>query len=121
MSSVIVDQRAEATRYINDKKVNKLFDILGAQLARQKPEDPNEFLLNELRRISDLKESNQPVGLSSLRSFCFALILIRFMLQVSLFAERDIEIMFSIFDLTNRGYIDRTQYLKGLTSVCHNC
>eukprot|EP01032_Pedospumella_encystans_P012185 gene12182-14116_t len=96
MSSVIVDQRAEATKYIKDKKINKLFDILGAQLARQKPEDPNEFLLNELKRISELKEKNQPV---------------------SLFAERDIEIMFSIFDLTNRGYVDQTQYLKALTAV----
>ena len=62
MSSVIVDQRAEATKYIRDKKINKLFDILGAQLARQKPEDPNEFLLNELKRIAELKEKNQPVN-----------------------------------------------------------
>lgn len=68
MSSVIVDQRAEATKYIKDKKINKLFDILGAQLARQKPEDPNEFLLNELKRISELKEKNQPVKLSSFLS-----------------------------------------------------
>lgn len=63
MSSVIVDQRAEATQYIKDKKVNKLFDILGAQLARQKPDDPNEFLLAELRRISELKENNESVCL----------------------------------------------------------
>lgn len=61
MSSVIVDQRAEATKYIQEKKINKLFDILGAQLARQKPEDPNEFLLSELKRISELKEQNQAV------------------------------------------------------------
>ena len=61
MSSVIVDQRAEANKYIQEKKINKLFDILGAQLARQKPEDPNEFLVNELKRISDLKANNQTV------------------------------------------------------------
>lgn len=36
-----------------------------------------------------------------------------YFIKVSLFAERDIEIMFSIFDLTNRGYVDKTQYLKG--------
>ena len=34
-----------------------------------------------------------------------------------MFAERDIEIMFSIFDLTNRGYVDKTQYLKGNFSI----
>jgi len=65
MSSVIVDQRAEATKYIREKKINKLFDILGAQLARQKPDDPNEFLLAELRRIAEQKEQNQPVSLIS--------------------------------------------------------
>jgi hypothetical protein len=41
-------------------------------------------------------------------------------LQVTLFAERDIEIMFSIFDLTNRGYIDHTQYLKGVIPILVN-
>lgn len=34
--------------------------------------------------------------------------------QVSLFSEADIEIMFSIFDITNRGYINQTQYAKGM-------
>lgn len=69
MSSVIVDQRAEATKYIRDKKINKLFDILGAQLARQKPEDPNEFLLSELKRIAELKEKNEPVKIFMRRGY----------------------------------------------------
>eukprot|EP00600_Ochromonadales_sp_CCMP1393_P007550 CAMPEP_0174968226 /NCGR_PEP_ID=MMETSP0004_2-20121128/8014_1 /TAXON_ID=420556 /ORGANISM="Ochromonas sp., Strain CCMP1393" /LENGTH=130 /DNA_ID=CAMNT_0016217431 /DNA_START=42 /DNA_END=434 /DNA_ORIENTATION=- len=93
---VIVDQRKEAMDYIRDKKINKLFDILGSQLAKEKPEDPNEFLLSELKRIAELKSLSQPV---------------------TIFAERDIEIMFSIFDLTNRGYVDQTQYAKALEAV----
>lgn len=60
-NSAIIDQRAEAMKYIKENKVDKLFDILGAQLARVKPEDPNEFLLSELRRIADAKSSKQPV------------------------------------------------------------
>jgi hypothetical protein len=61
--SKIVDQRAEATKYIEEKRVNKLFDILGSQLARTKPDDPNEYLLSELKRIPDLKAQNEPVDL----------------------------------------------------------
>ncbi len=37
-----------------------------------------------------------------------------FTFKVTLFTEHDIEIMFSIFDLTSRGYVDHTQYLKGV-------
>jgi hypothetical protein len=47
---------------MNEKKVNKLFDILGTQLAKHKPKDPNEFLLSELQRIADLKADGQPVS-----------------------------------------------------------
>jgi hypothetical protein len=61
MSAKIVDQRAEAEAYMAKHKLKKLFDMLGAQLAKNKPNDPNEFLLTELRRISELKASKQPV------------------------------------------------------------
>lgn len=61
MSAVIVDQRAEAMAYMEDHKIMKLFDILGARMAQMKPKDPNEFLLSELRRISELKATKQPV------------------------------------------------------------
>jgi hypothetical protein len=61
MSKVIVDPRAEANKYIQEKKVHRLFDILGAQLAKHKPADPNEFLVAELQRIADLKSKGQPV------------------------------------------------------------
>ncbi|KAJ1422460.1 hypothetical protein B484DRAFT_452360 [Ochromonadaceae sp. CCMP2298] len=96
MDSKIVDQRAEAVKYIEAKKINKLFDILGSNIARLKPEDPNEFLLTELKRIDELKKLGQPV---------------------TIFAEADIEIMFTIFDLTNRGYVNMTQYMKALEAV----
>lgn len=96
MEPKIVDQRAEAREYMEKQKISKLFDILGSKLARMKPEDPNEFLLKELKDISHLKATDQPV---------------------SLFTEADIETMFSIFDLTNRGYVTQTQYMKALSAV----
>jgi hypothetical protein len=62
MSKVVIDQRAEANAYIQQKKVNRLFDVLGAQLAKHKPTDPNEFLINELQRIAELKANGEPVS-----------------------------------------------------------
>ena len=61
MSNKIINQRAEAIEYMNEHKINKLFDILGSQLAKEKPTDPNEFLLSELHRIKDLKSRSKPV------------------------------------------------------------
>ena len=37
--------------------------------------------------------------------------------KVTLFSEKDIEVMFGVFDLTNRGYVTQAQYLKALNSV----
>lgn len=70
MASIISDPRQDAIAYMEQKNVFKLFDMLGAQLAREKPEDPNEFLLNELKRIKQLKDTGKPVSESS---FCRAI------------------------------------------------
>jgi len=40
-----------------------------------------------------------------------------FNFKVTLFSESDIEVMFSIFDITNRGYVTQTQYAKALDAV----
>ena len=34
-------------------------------------------------------------------------------MQVTLFSESDISTMFSIFDITGRGYVTQTQYHRG--------
>lgn len=95
-SKVIVDQRKEALEYMEKHKIGKLFEILGSELAQNKPEDPNEFLLTKLKNINELKSIQMPV---------------------TIFSEKDIDIMFSIFDLTNRGYVNPMQYSKALTAV----
>lgn len=61
MSKTIVDPRAEAMKYLNQHKLLALFDILGARLAKEKPQHPNDFILEELSRIAQLKASGQPV------------------------------------------------------------
>mmetsp|Transcript_21215 Transcript_21215/g.23026 ORF Transcript_21215/g.23026 Transcript_21215/m.23026 type:complete len:130 (-) Transcript_21215:2169-2558(-) len=96
MSQTIPDPRAEALRYMNENKIQILFDYLGSKLARDKPSNPNEYLLQELQYILEAKSSNQ---------------------SVTLFSREDIEIMFSTFDITNRGYVSPLQYEKALIAV----
>lgn len=59
--NTIVDPRAEAMKYLNKHRLLALFDILGARLAKEKPESPNDFILDELNRIAQLKSNGQPV------------------------------------------------------------
>ena len=63
MSKPIVDPRAEALQYMDKNKINILFDILGCRLARDKPENPNEFLVNELQKIQQQKAANLTVSI----------------------------------------------------------
>ena len=65
---------------------------LGARLAFAKPDDPNEFLKNELLEIQQKQGASEPV---------------------TLFSEDDLNHMFSIFDITGRGYVNHVQYDKG--------
>jgi hypothetical protein len=94
--SKIVDQRAEALAYLKKHDLLKLFDHLGAKLAKSKPDDPNSFLLAELDQLVEARNNKE---------------------VVTLFTEQDIEIMFSMFDLTNKGFVTKEQYLKALNAV----
>jgi len=82
--------------YLEQHKLLRLFSILGAKLASEKPEDPNAFLLAELSKAAVMSSRGQPL---------------------TLFNEKDIEVMFGVFDLTNRGHLTQQQYLKALNAV----
>jgi hypothetical protein len=92
----IVDKRGQALAYLQQHKLLQLFEIIGAKIACEKPSDPNAFMLAELSKAQVMASRGQPVAL---------------------FQEKDIEVMFGVFDLTNRGYINQTQYLKALEAV----
>ena len=92
----IVDKRGEALAYLEKHKMIQLFEIIGAKIACEKPDDPNSFMLAELSKAQVQASRGQPVAL---------------------FQEKDIEVMFGVFDLTGRGYVNQTQYLKALEAV----
>ena len=70
--------------------------MLGTKLAHKKPSDPNAFLISELTKMSEMKKAGTPI---------------------TLFEESDIITMFSVFDITGRGYVDHTQYFRALEAV----
>lgn len=57
----IRDPRGEALAYLEQHKLLRLFNILGAKLACEKPEDPNAFLLAELSKAAVMSSRGQPV------------------------------------------------------------
>jgi hypothetical protein len=92
----IVDKRGEALAYLQKHKLIQLFEIIGAKIACEKPSDPNAFILAELSKAQVMASRGQPVAL---------------------FQEKDIEVMFGVFDLTGRGFVNIEQYLKALEAV----
>jgi hypothetical protein len=72
MASTIINHRAIALEYMRVTRADKLIEILGAKLVRERVADPNEFLLAELRRIAEVKANGQQVRLTSSinQSFC---------------------------------------------------
>ena len=69
---------------------------VGSQLAAQKPTDPNAFLIQEISKILAARSRDQ---------------------KLSTFNEKDINSLFSVFDLTNRGYLTREWYNQALQYV----
>jgi hypothetical protein len=57
-----IDPREEALKYLDQHKLIRLFDILGAKLAYLKPENPNDFLILELTKVAGQLSRNQPVS-----------------------------------------------------------
>ena len=66
---VIGDPRGDALAYLEQHKLLRLFNILGAKLACEKPEDPNAFLLAELSKASVMAARGQPVRSCSSEPF----------------------------------------------------
>ena len=91
------DPRQETMRYFEQHQILEIFEYLGTKVSSEKPEDPNGFLLNELAKITAARSRNQ---------------------KVTVFTEKDIRALFSVFDLTNRGYLTKEQYMRGLI-ICH--
>ena len=92
----IADPRADALAYLEEHKLIRLFHLLGSKLAYMKPDDPNTFLASELNKISAMSSRGQ---------------------AVSIFSEQDLEMMFTVYDITSRGYLTQVQYTTAVAAV----
>ena len=122
MASTIINHRAIALEYMRVTRADKLIEILGAKLVRERVADPNEFLLAELRRIAEVKANGQQVRLtSSYQSILLCLwhtcTWYTSVLKATLFSEHDIEVMFNVFDITRKGSVRKDQYMKGMITT----
>lgn len=68
---VIRDPRGEALAYLEQHKLLRLFNILGAKLACEKPDNPNAYLLSELSKASVMQARGQPVRSASTIAICW--------------------------------------------------
>jgi Ca2+-binding EF-hand superfamily protein len=82
--------------YFDKHKILQTFEYLGSQLASERPTDPNAFLVQEISKILAARSRDQ---------------------KVSSFNEKDVNSLFAVFDLTNRGYLTKDQYLQALQYV----
>ena len=90
------DPKSLAKAYLEKNKVGLLFEILGSKLAVLKPDDPNEFIISELSKMSSVRARGE---------------------KVTLFNEKDVSTMFNIFDITNRGFLTQAQYIRAVNYV----
>ena len=92
------DPRVEAKAYLESKGVLRLFQELGTALIYNKPEDPRQFIIDELKKLKE-KEKVQQLG-------------------SGIFTEMDVQTMFGMFDPTGTGFISGEQCTQGFKSLC---
>lgn len=84
--------REETMAYFENHKILQIFEYLGSKLAAERPTEPNSFLLTEISKILAARTRSQ---------------------KITVFNEKDIISLFSVFDLTSRGYLSKDQFLRG--------
>ena len=88
----ITDPRVETMEYFEKHKILQTFEYLGTKMASERPTDPNAFMVAEISKILAARTREQ---------------------KISTFNEKDLNSLFSVFDLTNRGYLTTEQFRQG--------
>ena len=52
-----MDPREVANRYLEANKINEIFQELGTRLMFERPSDPNAFMVRELQKMQQAKQS----------------------------------------------------------------
>ena len=81
-----VDPSEVAREYLREHQIDEIFQELGSALMYERPQDVNEFLLSKLKELKAKKERAE---------------------QTSIFNEQDLETLFSMYDESGTGSINR--------------
>jgi len=76
------DPQVQASTYLKFHNIMELFEMLGQMLISEKPDDPRGFLVEQLERMSAVKDRTSPMNF---------------------FSEEDVETLFSMYDVAKRG------------------
>lgn len=98
-SSTYASHEEGAAKYLKDHKIIELFQNLTSSLVYERPEDPKSFMKNHIEQLlrakSDPDEADPP---------CFM-------------DESNLKSIFSMLDVTKRGYITKEQYLQAMSNL----
>jgi len=76
------DPAFQAEKYMTQHKLNALFELLGEQLVRARPDDPREFLAQALQQLKDKPDPTSPLNF---------------------FEPDDVDTLFHMYDACNLG------------------
>lgn len=96
MSTTISDPRQEALNYLENHRIPILMNLLSSKIAFSRPKNPNDFILQELKKIQEIKAQNG---------------------KYTIYDEIDINSLFLSFDITNSGFVTKEQYQQAIISL----
>eukprot|EP00826_Nyctotherus_ovalis_P037116 TRINITY_DN3365_c0_g1_i9.p1 TRINITY_DN3365_c0_g1~~TRINITY_DN3365_c0_g1_i9.p1 ORF type:complete len:146 (-),score=53.71 TRINITY_DN3365_c0_g1_i9:106-543(-) len=86
----------EAQEYLREHRILELFEDLCSHLAVAQPENVEQFLIEQLK----LKKEQGP--------------------KYTIYSENELDNIFKLFDLRERGYITKDQCKKALSTIAHS-
>ncbi|KAL7754378.1 hypothetical protein RI367_000359 [Sorochytrium milnesiophthora] len=95
-----------AKDYLEKHNISELFTRLTARLVAQQPDDPRDFLVQEIRACRTQRTVKTPTQLQDVMST-----------KCSLFTEADLVATFRIFDPSDRGVINLEQYMAAMRNL----
>ncbi|XP_033114594.1 EF-hand calcium-binding domain-containing protein 10-like [Anneissia japonica] len=87
----------ESKEYLEKHKILELFDNITASLVFQRPENPKEFMIQEIKQMKEARTAQTDYP--------------------CLFDDSNILSVYGMLDPTKKGFISLTQYKEALTAM----
>mmetsp|Transcript_48430 Transcript_48430/g.115250 ORF Transcript_48430/g.115250 Transcript_48430/m.115250 type:complete len:144 (-) Transcript_48430:94-525(-) len=91
------DPRSDSELYLENHNIRGLFKHLSTRILFSKPENPKDFLVEELKKVHACQREQIAVP--------------------PMFQEKDLMAIFGMFDVTGSGKISQEQVAKAMTNL----